>query len=217
MAGFYDTLVARGECPPDCVLCEEACAAAKGDGGARIINLSGPEEGFAGVVKCNQCSEPACAEICPTRAIIKSDSDGVVRIDDQRCVGCGLCSLACPYGGIYYSPVNGTSAKCDNCDGKPECVEACKYDVLDFIRSRFISANVGEEALARGGRMCAGCGLELPMRIAIRTLGKDLILFSCPGCANRPISGRPQGVGTLAPAIICNMANVPSCMTGVNR
>ena len=77
MSGFYDTLVARGECPPDCFLCEEACAAAKGDdNGARISHLSLPKAGVSRLVKCNQCAEAACIEICPVGAFtLKNSSD----------------------------------------------------------------------------------------------------------------------------------------------
>ena len=114
-------------CPPDCSLCEQACADIK-DGRSRLEVVHLPELAFYSVVNCHQCVEPFCLRVCPTGAITKSD--GVVRITAEKCVGCGLCTLACPYGAIHYDPATETYRKCDTCDGEPKCLEACKFNVL---------------------------------------------------------------------------------------
>lgn len=47
-------------------------------------------------VRCNQCDEPKCADACPTGATYKRE-DGIVVIDENKCVGCRYCMIACPY------------------------------------------------------------------------------------------------------------------------
>ncbi len=70
MTRFYDTLkIEYGKYHPECVVCEEACIKAKnGDSGgvARIKAINALQVQFHGAMTCNQCSQPACVEICPT-------------------------------------------------------------------------------------------------------------------------------------------------------
>lgn len=47
---------------------------------------------------CMQCDKPACVQVCPTRATYKKKDDGIVVIDNDRCIGCRYCMVACPYG-----------------------------------------------------------------------------------------------------------------------
>lgn len=219
MEGFYDTLIAEyGKCPSDCLACEEACAREKGDGkGGRIKRLPLPELSFYGVVKCNQCSQPACGEVCPTQAITRSN--GVVQIAEERCISCGLCTLACPYGAIYYSPGLKKAFKCDNCQGKPEpeCVKACKYGILSLARSRPVYEHLGEDLIAPGVLFCQGCGIELSLRLAVRVLGKETIFFSGPGCTVLSIAALFPGTSLRAPSFPTWMTNMPAIMTGVKR
>ena len=219
MAGFYDTIVARyGECVPDCILCEDACIKAKDDEKcSRIQTVHLPEVGFHGVVKCLQCSEPACREVCPNEAIYKSDQDGIVRIIEEKCVGCGLCTLACSYGGVYYDPERNKSYKCDKCNGDPKCVEACKYDVLTYAQSRPIFDCLGEERQAHGVLSCQGCGEELAIRFALRVLGKKIVLFGGPGCSILTFMGTTMGCAVDVPTIGGAMTNLPAIASGVGR
>ena len=79
---------------------------------------------------CNHCRHSACTQVCPVGASYDSP-DGVVLIDKSRCVGCGYCVQACPYGCRYIDHSAGTADKCTLCyhrihrDMAPACVEAC--------------------------------------------------------------------------------------------
>ncbi|SEA92532.1 prokaryotic molybdopterin-containing oxidoreductase family, iron-sulfur binding subunit [Thalassobacillus cyri] len=46
---------------------------------------------------CMQCEKPSCVQVCPTRATYKL-KNGIVTIDNDRCIGCRYCIVACPYG-----------------------------------------------------------------------------------------------------------------------
>lgn len=50
-------------------------------------------------MQCQHCMNPACLDVCPTGATQK-DSDGIVSIDDELCIGCESCIQACPYEGV---------------------------------------------------------------------------------------------------------------------
>jgi len=54
------------------------------------------------LVLCNHCDHPACARVCPTKAMFKR-TDGIVMHDPHRCIGCKYCMAACPYGAISYN------------------------------------------------------------------------------------------------------------------
>ena len=65
-------------------------------------------------VACNHCGNAACVRVCPTGAMHK-DERGLVRVDADRCIGCGYCALSCPYRAPKVDRVAGRSAKCDGC------------------------------------------------------------------------------------------------------
>jgi len=79
---------------------------------------------------CNQCTHPACVQVCPTGATYKTE-DGVVLIDHAYCIGCQYCVQACPYGARYFNEEKGVTDKCTWCYHRitkglqPACVEVC--------------------------------------------------------------------------------------------
>ena len=47
-------------------------------------------------VRCNQCKKAPCVDVCPAQATAKRP-DGIVWVDQNKCVGCRYCVIACPY------------------------------------------------------------------------------------------------------------------------
>ena len=107
-------------------------------------------------VLCQMCEQPPCTKVCPVVATYR-ESDGVVLIDQERCIGCRMCMAACPYGVRVFnwrrppevpaalqstSPLftapqrQGTVGKCDSCahrlrEGEfPACVTSCSMEAI---------------------------------------------------------------------------------------
>jgi Fe-S-cluster-containing dehydrogenase component len=114
----------------------------------RPLNLRGLKSGTAMTVhfprSCLHCETPDCVTVCPTGASCKRAEDGIVLVDEDKCIGCKLCSWACPYGAREYSQVRGTMQKCTLCvdriynesfeevDRQPACVMACPTRARHF-------------------------------------------------------------------------------------
>ncbi|MFH1951573.1 MAG: thiamine pyrophosphate-dependent enzyme [Pseudomonadota bacterium] len=219
MRTCYNTLsAAYGQCAPDCTACEDACARLNSAGYPRMRSVHLPEVNFHGVITCNQCGEPRCIEVCPTGAITKDEAGGVVRIDQARCLGCGLCDMMCPYGGVHYEASMKKAFNCDLCDGQPRCVDACEEGVLSFLKGRDIVKYLKDEDVANPGTpLCPGCPAELLLRFALRIFGRRIFFFGAPGCVATMVGGWGTQ-GTLGvPNTTTLMTNVPSTMTGVKR
>ena len=100
---------------------------------------------------CMHCEDPVCMIGCPTGAIHRTQATGEVVINDNTCIGCGVCADSCPYDNIRMTPIRnraegdalmigpGTgqpivkATKCDLCvehHGGPACQRACPHDAL---------------------------------------------------------------------------------------
>lgn len=86
---------------------------------------------------CNHCSNSPCMQVCPVGASYKTE-EGVVLVDSKRCIGCGYCVQACPYGSRFINPETKIAEKCTWCyhritqDLKPACVQACPVEARMF-------------------------------------------------------------------------------------
>lgn len=103
-------------------------------------------------IACNHCDSPACMAACPTGAINKDKTTGIVRIDETVCVGDGACTKACPYNAPTVDPEKGRGVKCDLCydrvtNGKnPICVDSCPLRAIDFGDIEDLRAKYGTSA-----------------------------------------------------------------------
>ena len=94
--------------------------------------------GFKVPLQCRQCENAPCVAICPTNALHRDDKDSPVLIDQDLCIGCKWCVLACPFGVIRMDEDSHAIIKCDQCFQRlqrgqlPACVEACPTHTLEF-------------------------------------------------------------------------------------
>jgi len=66
-------------------------------------------------MSCMHCETADCVTVCPTGASYKRPEDGIVLIDQDKCMGCNYCSWACPYGARELDRSSGTMKKCTLC------------------------------------------------------------------------------------------------------
>ncbi len=119
-----------------CHLCEYNCAFAN-SGEKNMVTALKDKKLFPRIhveesdricyaVSCRHCTDPLCVKSCIAGAI--SSKDGVIVIDQNKCVGCLTCVLVCPYGALSPSE-SGVMQKCELClknsCGKPACVTGC--------------------------------------------------------------------------------------------
>ena len=85
-------------------------------------------------VRCKQCEEALCVQACLTGALSRDSVNSLVTIDEERCIGCGTCLLACPLGALKLDKGQRKMLKCDLCQGKdiPACVANCPNEALVY-------------------------------------------------------------------------------------
>lgn len=91
---------------------------------------------------CFHCKEPECLANCPSGAICKRESDGLVFINQELCIACGVCRDVCPWHVPVFDPNTGKAMKCDLCMDridaglKPMCVTGCTAHALELLDKR---------------------------------------------------------------------------------
>ena len=123
-----------------CRTCEMACAFTHGElgqpGASRCQTLTVAAEEFVPML-CLQCDSAACVQSCPVEAIRMDARSGVVLVDQDRCVRCMACTVACPFGNMHIDPVAQIVHKCDLCAGhgdQPRCAMFCPTECLTVER-----------------------------------------------------------------------------------
>ena len=120
-----------------CLQCEMACSLDNegvfNPAKSRIKVFTFHHQGRFAPFTCTQCDEAWCLHACPVEAIIIDRATGAKRVLDDKCVGCKVCTIACPFGTINYNSATGKVIKCDLCGGDPECAKACPTAAITWI------------------------------------------------------------------------------------
>ena len=126
-----------------CHLCEYYCAFANSGKDDMVKALKDitinprikieEHDSISFAVSCRHCDEPLCVKSCISGAL--TVSDGIIKINRDKCVECYTCVLVCPFGAIMPSD-EGVMQKCELCvensGGVPACVEGCPNKAIVF-------------------------------------------------------------------------------------
>ncbi|GAB6050185.1 4Fe-4S dicluster domain-containing protein [Hydrogenophilus islandicus] len=120
-----------------CLQCEMACSIENygviATSRSRIKVFNFEHEGRKVPYTCTQCSEAWCLHACPVDAIRLDRATGAKVVDEGTCVGCKVCTIACPFGTINYVQESGKVQKCDLCGGDPVCAAACPTGAITYV------------------------------------------------------------------------------------
>ena len=112
---------------------------------------------------CLHCDDAPCVTVCPTGASYKRAEDGIVLVNEEACIGCGLCAWACPYGAREMDAAAKVMKKCTLCvdriynntlpeeDRVPACVRTCPSNARHFGDLSDESSAVSILVAERGG------------------------------------------------------------------
>ncbi len=147
---------------------------------------------------CLHCAEPACVTVCPTGASYKRAEDGIVLVNAEICIGCKLCSLACPYGAREFDEDQGVMRKCTLCVDRiyneniveeervPACVKACPAHARHF-------GDLGDPDSAVSQLVAERGGVDLMPELGYRPTNKYLPPRVRPKSAAAPVEPSPIG------------------------
>lgn len=122
-----------------CRTCEMVCSLKHNDGcsetRSRVRVITRETQDCSVPIMCQHCEKPLCQEVCPAKATYRDDNTHAMIIDKDKCLGCKMCIIACPFGAPSFDPTDRITIKCDLCGGDPECAKLCPSDTLKFVRA----------------------------------------------------------------------------------
>ena len=148
-------------------------------------------------LQCMHCEDAPCASVCPTGAA-HMGADGIVSVDQGRCIGCLYCMAACPYGVRYMVEESGDVSKCTFCHHRttegllPACVSTCVTTSRMFGDLNDPDSDISKK-LAEAGDKAKGLMEDLGMEPRVYYIGLDETL------AAKPVSAVHKGGNVIAP------------------
>ena len=125
-----------GKCT-NCLLCELACSFENEEvfnpAKSRIKVFAFHDQGRYVPYTCTQCAEAWCMSACPVDAISVDRATGAKVVSGDLCVGCKVCTIACPFGTVNYNHSTGKVIKCDLCGGEPACAAMCPTGAITYV------------------------------------------------------------------------------------
>ena len=165
-----------------CQACVAACRECDSHRGKSMIHLDYLDPGSSAAAMptvCMHCQDPVapCAEVCPADAILVDDNGVVLSAAKDRCIACGNCVHACPFGVPKLDVLEALQYKCDLCYDRtsqgraPMCATVCPTDAIfygsyaELIAARPHSRAVdafafGNEIVHTGAAVVVPVGLE---------------------------------------------------------
>lgn len=120
-----------------CRACEWACSLYKEKvlNKSRIHIVKWPARGVEVPMTCVHCEVAMCEKVCPVQAIERNEDIGALIVNEDKCIGCKLCTYVCPFGGIYFDTKQRKVLKCDLCGGDPACAKMCPTEALQYVEA----------------------------------------------------------------------------------
>jgi sulfite dehydrogenase (quinone) subunit SoeB len=156
---------------------------------------------------CLHCEQPACVEVCPTGASYKRAEDGIVLVNAETCIGCKLCSWACPYGAREFDEDDGVMKKCTLCIDRiynqnlaeeervPACVSTCPTNARHY-------GDLGDPDSAVSKLVAARGGYDLMPELGYRPVNKYLPPRERgPACGGEEAAEKPLEPAELPPVL----------------
>jgi Fe-S-cluster-containing hydrogenase component 2 len=84
------------------------------------------------ILTCFQCDDAACVRVCPVEALVRIEETAAIKVLEERCIRCGACTAACPFGHMESGRLSHVAIKCDLCDGNPACAAFCPTKCLEY-------------------------------------------------------------------------------------
>lgn len=115
------------------------------DGRAVFTNIS---------IACMHCADAPCIQACPTGCLYKDTDTGLTLYDNNKCIGCHSCVMACPFGAPAFNE-QGRLTKCDGCAVRgenglePACVRGCPFDALKLVPAEETEENRWNRVMER--------------------------------------------------------------------
>ncbi|MHB0856710.1 MAG: 4Fe-4S dicluster domain-containing protein [Anaerolineae bacterium] len=138
-----------------CRLCEYACSATKTGSfnpdlsRIRVVRI---EPIAMTAIACRLCADAPCITACPRNALSRSEKNGAILVDADKCDGCGWCVEACDFGAVVLNPETKDAEICNLCEDQeegPRCIQFCPKEALSLATPEVIRQQARREVVER--------------------------------------------------------------------